>query len=443
MSITQVLFLCLGTCTAIRVRMNAKTSKPEDYQKHELQDPKFAPTWKGGVSVYNEPIDFEGAERDDIRGVTVPKYTLDDDSSTYDHEAFVKALEGKTDTFVDAMSSSRAESICLANTTLTGKYDYRKNVLAPSVFLIGVQKGATTTLSMALWKSPDILFPGKKEFHNFDSETNFQNHGGRSGYLNQFQDCSKNNLQQSGKTTMDATPNYLQAPMAFAPKQIYEMYGNQRDKLHFIVTLRHPFYRMQSHFHHVKSMCKSKSDHVWHATHPSMCATDSFKDYVDAVIEPSNKAGRTEEPVRNGQYGVQIVTWFRYFQPSQFTFIPIGLLDDEGSKKKIVEDLWAQIGVRKGGHDNIRSNVHKHTALAGEGLSHQQLTQMKKIFRANASPKLLGEILAGHDPKLVGCDGCEGNSEKIAQWLHANWRAKEDLLPEDEALARQVDFGKD
>lgn len=123
--------------------------------------------------------------------------------------------------------------------------------LVPSVFLLGVQKAATSTQAGELVRSPDMVFGNRgKELHVFDHMESFKSNRGRAGYINLFPLCKLNDSRAS----MDATPYYFHS--TFAPRGIRAFYsGELAGRLRFIVSIREPAQRMFSAFHRVQRSC--------------------------------------------------------------------------------------------------------------------------------------------------------------------------------------------
>lgn len=116
----------------------------------------------------------------------------------------------------------------------------------PSFVIGGVQKGGTTILYSFLKMHPQIIEPGYKEAHFFDTE-NYKK--GKREYVKNFFLPYKYNY---GQITFDATPDYVYYP--WVPERISSYYPNMQ----FIFVLRDPVERAFSAWNMHHTLFKEK-----------------------------------------------------------------------------------------------------------------------------------------------------------------------------------------
>lgn len=123
--------------------------------------------------------------------------------------------------------------------------DLSTQTLRPDIFIIGVQKGGTTSLHDILLGNGEICGFGSKEKHFFDHNSLWFR--GYDNYLSSFKKCTP------GKITIDATPMFA---VESVPKRIKETYSKSSlSKLKFILILREPISREFSAFQHRLRAC--------------------------------------------------------------------------------------------------------------------------------------------------------------------------------------------
>jgi len=295
--------------------------------------------------------------------------------------------------------------------------------LAPALFLLGVQKSGTTTAAGRIVKSPDVLLGSDgKELHFFDSHRDFEAKGGAHKYLHQFPLCKEG--KTNGKVAFDATPNYF--PSTFAPEGIKKMYGDNSDKLKFIVTVNDPMHRLQSAYYHSRDYCYM-SKNPWGTRTTSSCEVGQFESWVLKAMDNTTwKKGNGIQ--KTGEYIPQFQQWFEYFSPSQFIIVPSKYVkDQEGNgEEPFHKYLWNTLGVRAGGElaekghgDHL--NAHTHKTLETD-LTRETMRRANKAYEETSGPNSMGKFLFGlkEKPTLYGCKDCK-DEESVAKWLQANW----------------------
>ncbi|MGB3591793.1 MAG: sulfotransferase [Nonlabens sp.] len=116
-----------------------------------------------------------------------------------------------------------------------GSFFRKANTIKPSVFIIGAQKGGTTSLLYQLSQHPAVVKPRQKEIYYFNN-TNFYRKGER-WYLKQFDPPLRVDQLQ-----VDATANYLESETA--PARLKKFCPEAK----IIILLRNPTERAFSHY---------------------------------------------------------------------------------------------------------------------------------------------------------------------------------------------------
>jgi hypothetical protein len=180
----------------------------------------------------------------------------------------------------------------------------------PDFFIIGAQKGGTTSLYRYLEQHPAVMRARNKEINFFGDH--FAN--GFAWYLERFPtrwEMFRRQRELGCKVrTGEATPFYLLHP--HAPRRVHAAYPKAR----IIVMLRNPVDRAFSHHaYHVKLGVESLSFEEAVAAEPErlegelqrMLADDSYPGYNYKMFSY----------LERGLYAVQLERWFQYFDRSQ------------------------------------------------------------------------------------------------------------------------------
>lgn len=177
--------------------------------------------------------------------------------------------------------------------------------LEPSFFIIGTQKGGTTSLFNYLIQHPDILSPHHKEMRFFDKYFDY-GFDWYNYYYPKF---------QKGKITGEASPEYLYN--IHTPQRMHQAYPGAK----IIVMLRNPIDRAFSNYNMIKSWGEEPL---------------SFEEAIETEIERTKEEKQqllAGTPLRflykvmhytyadRGFYSKQLKHWFKYFDKSQFYFI--------------------------------------------------------------------------------------------------------------------------
>lgn len=192
----------------------------------------------------------------------------------------------------------------------------------PNLFLIGAQKGGSSTLARQLIRHPAIAFQSVKE-------PNF--------FIAPSLDACRAQLLQAGPPTkevpysLDASVNYTRYPLQpHVPETILRICGP--DEPRFLYILRHPFDR-------------AVSEYYWKREH--------FGEYrsIDAALTPESQY------VLTGCYDLQISRYLAHFARDRFLFLTFDdhIRDPQGSCDAIFDwlglertDLGAQVTLHRG-----------------------------------------------------------------------------------------------
>ena len=136
------------------------------------------------------------------------------------------------------------ESFLRKNATQNEKF--KQGGTLPTIFIVGSQKGGSSSLYELLVEHPQICRGLRKELHYFDHSSNYAQ--GTEFYRRLFQNPKCDGAV--GAHFVDATP-IIHDPSTW--QRIYDTYNsskNVRDNLKFIVLLREPVSRDYSWYQH-------------------------------------------------------------------------------------------------------------------------------------------------------------------------------------------------
>ena len=146
----------------------------------------------------------------------------------------------------------------------------------PNLFIVGVQKGATTSLSALLSDELKLCAKshGRKEPHFFTKE----NIDDRD-FLHYIHGFEVAKMHMGARLTLDSTPKYFRSPEVW--DRIRRIYSREclREKK-FILSLREPTVRELSSFNQYHGMCKKRNLRMC-PYHYTVDFNDTFHDYID------------------------------------------------------------------------------------------------------------------------------------------------------------------
>jgi hypothetical protein len=120
--------------------------------------------------------------------------------------------------------------------------------IQPSFFIIGVQKGGTTSLSQYLERHPSIIPPQRKDIYFFNNALKYAKGRGfyRAHFALNIYKMGYDLIHRTNSVTFDPTPNYFEAPEA--PEKLHEQFREAK----IIVMLRNPIDRAFSSYQMAK-----------------------------------------------------------------------------------------------------------------------------------------------------------------------------------------------
>ena len=186
--------------------------------------------------------------------------------------------------------------------------------MKPDFFIVGVQKGGTTSLYNYLAQHPCVLAASKKEIHYFSD--NYDK--GASGYKDYFPTIFKQLhtfLTCKNKViTGEATPFYLLHP--HAPSRIKREFP----KAKIIMMLRNPIDRAYSHYrYHVKLGEETLTFEEAIAAEPERLQGEYEKMIEDEKY--NSITYKTYSYMKRGVYADQVARWLDLFPKEQILTI--------------------------------------------------------------------------------------------------------------------------
>lgn len=305
--------------------------------------------------------------------------------------------------------------------------------LVPELYVLGAPKAATTSFWMdtdkAGIKMPvHGLFMGK-EFRffigqNLSEDTNTM----KSRWLMNMPNCS----QEAREIVADFNPHNLATiqgdynPLIKKvgpglPLVLKNFYLDRSANLKFLVMLREPLSRMQSHWHMNKK------------TFPFVdFGATTFNDSMAMLhreMETQDKAGHIREWIWlwESMYGVHLPFWLDQFEAKQFFVVPMKEYT-QGNAQTICKEMSARmafpidcVGSDPESLQRTNTNVHDHVGVDAE-LDAQLLEKFdeffgpinRKLYRALAKANVKGTYLANYE-------GTPGDVIATRTWLKAGW----------------------
>lgn len=291
-----------------------------------------------------------------------------------------------------------------------------KGHLVPELFIIGAQKGGTTSLAAELGDHSNIKswipWAGdygfmKKEQHIFDIEQRWNR--GMDKWLEQHPTC----VADARVVALDATPAYLYVPEA--PARMRERYigADQWKRLKMVILLKEPLARTQSAFY------MYKQNPVIHRACQSG-VNRTFQEYIAKMISADGEQMGCRELYDQSFYSHQIARFFQHFHPDQFIIAPSKFLQNDAS---LADYLIKHLGLPQGQLKALHSHVGSHPSLE-EDLPLQLREQAQVFLNNHTGAHLVGQVLVGKNgrsPHLFGFNGNKSSASEIAAWLSQNW----------------------
>lgn len=306
------------------------------------------------------------------------------------------------------------------------------NYFVPEFYVLGSMMSGTTSLCAKLRQSPAIIWPRaqddsesmerttSKESHFFDliscAACNMMSMN--SVKFSEFGKCEKGTRQ----VPIDGTARYLTDPDI--PHAMAQFYSNYKNRLKFLMLLREPLQRTQSHYYHSKL-------YGWCLDH----SKQTFKDVVDSILkgEDAKWLGGTANPrgagcgdfLESSLYLKQLEHWFKEFSSSQFIVMPFQYNTEPGkdgrpTNRDMVEDLWKYLGVHGIVGEQIHANAVVHPPL-WDDLDPIQIADMYRYFEPKTGPLKLATLFSMNQANLYQYVGSLEDVDKIASWLRKHW----------------------
>jgi len=176
-----------------------------------------------------------------------------------------------------------------------------ENHLLPSIFVIGIQKCGTTTLTGILEQFKGI-WRGKKEHHFFDQAKTYTNYK----YYKQFPNC------KDAHRTYDNTPNYTNPYSSSADniKAFYEKLGIPLEGVSFIAMVCRPVERLRSAYYH---------NLLYHRFRWINNMTSNFNEWFKYILTHQEEEG--DAILKRGFYDEIFEEYYHTFPQSTFLII--------------------------------------------------------------------------------------------------------------------------
>jgi len=308
--------------------------------------------------------------------------------------------------------------------------------LMEELYVLGSMMAGTTSLCAKLRQSPAVVWPRARGMHQLSARAGASSSSKESHYFDlvacaacdmmsmasvtfsEFGQCQRDTRQ----VPIDGTARYLVDPDV--PHAMAQFYGTHRKRVKFLMLLREPLQRTQSHFYHSKL-------YGWCADH----AKQTFSDVADAILggDDSRWLGSTANPrgagcgdfLESSMYVKLLKRWFGEFGSSQFTITPFQYNTEPGkdgrpSNKDMVEDLWRQLGVHGLVGEQVHANQVEHPPL-WEDLDPIRISKMYRYFEPKTGPLRLAALFSASQASLYQYVGSVRDADTIASWLRKHW----------------------
>lgn len=260
----------------------------------------------------------------------------------------------------------------------------KSNRKSPDILILGVQKGATSSIFYYLNQHPQVKGAKKKEVHFFDYDYNYSK--GTNWYMKQFPLSFQNDY------LLEATPSYLYY------EKVAQRIKKDGHAVKFIVSFRNPLERAYSAWnmqrnlikydYYKKLISKLESDSNRLNFFLSQQEFPSFDELTKREIEWISKEIDIKEPslLRRGFYEDQLNIWFNYFDKEQFFFLQAESLRTEEGIKYHVEQICKFCGLEENKEylDNLKLdglNQGKYNSSIKTVVSLENRTKLNNLFK--------------------------------------------------------------
>ena len=223
--------------------------------------------------------------------------------------------------------------------------DYDKSFIGdPDVFIIGVQKGGTTSLSSFLMYRLKNFVESyrRKELHFFDKYFNDESF---NDYIKGFvEEKDHRGTHSYHYLSLDSSPAYFRTPIVW--QRIVKLYSPEslRQKK-FILSLRDPISRDFSWFSHYYGECK-KYDTPFCPSKGGPHFHDTFHDYVERNFRKGTHPG-------DGFYVQNLKSFLEFIPRSQLFIINFESLIDESRQQDTLHRMLHFLGIPPVNADDV------------------------------------------------------------------------------------------
>lgn len=180
-----------------------------------------------------------------------------------------------------------------------------EQTLTPSFFILGVQKGGTSTLHKYLSESDELFFPFKKELHFFDAYYS----KGMKWYHDKFIAPAGKQYKHAG----EATPYYFFHPEI--PKRIYKEFPTAK----FVILFRNPIERAFSHYQ--MSVRRELENRSFDEAINNEARYIRWQRFKMRWNKKFNLKHVEKSYISRGFYGKQLGRWLKLFPRESFLFL--------------------------------------------------------------------------------------------------------------------------
>jgi len=340
----------------------------------------------------------------------------------------------------DSIALTEGNSIIMAGGKLcvNGKH-------VPQLYVLGAAKTGTTSLADDLMQNnavPAVPGDDEKEFQFFNPYYNSNTPTNRSmaparleairqHWLDQMPPCAQESVDAPQVIADYSVDNLRFVPMPLGgleegravandfnlPSVLQQFYQNRTSELVFVVMMREPLARLQSHWYYGQEWTRKYED-------------ISKGEFNQELSRQTQRA--TNEKVYNfrlwaSMYGAQLQTWLQYFSASQFMIVPTQSYSATAEDRSTVlselsERLNAPFELQHSASAK-HSNPSQHPELS-EDTTPDNVAMFNRFMEKDH--QLLLQLLAQASLKgayLGGYTGRPGSTGDIDSWLHAKWNA--------------------
>lgn len=313
--------------------------------------------------------------------------------------------------------------------------------LLPQLYLLGAAKSATSSIAAYLMQNGIQAYPPDgppgdptvKEWHFFDNQYNDVHdvtpqflEGVRRAWMDELPACPP---ADEPRMIGDYTPSNLrlvplpegwvggfkQPTHANLPLTLQYFYGEELyPKLNFMVTMRDPLARFQSHWYLMKQIAP-------HFIDPKIQLSEiradeyTFDRHVRLILQKARRDSHYDWMLFASMYGSQLKSWLERFEARQFIIAPMMFLVNDETND--LSSLSKQLRIPLHETDPLHENSVAHPSVS-QDCSPDTIAMFNRFMEDDH--RLLLEELAKaslQGASLVGYNGSLGNKTEIDAWL--------------------------